>query len=436
MIVTLSILAALIALHAFVAACELAVMTARPSRLEAMAARGNRGARHALALSRDSARLLSTVHLIMTMTAIIEGAYGERELAHHLEVWLKDYPTLAPHAQTISFITVISILSYLLLVVGELVPKQLGIAYPERVATLTSTPLWVMSRIAGLPVKALSSSTNALCGLLGIRPRSEDVSEEDVKAMVAQATSTGVFDPMERRIFERALRVGDMTARSLMVPRADITWIEAGMPAEDVRVLIGTAPFSHFPVCDGSIDRLLGVVHVKDLISYGLLAGTEFKVSAVMQAPLYVPDSMPALKLLQVFQSNRARIAFVVDEHGGLEGLVTANDVVQALLGDLSRGGEDELPGAVRREDGSWLIDGRLPIPEVLATLRIDGEAAEDLPDVATAAGLVTALLGDLPRTGDRVSWHGWSFEVADLDGRRVDKLLVSPAPPQGRPSH
>jgi len=411
-------------------------MTARPSRLEAMAARGNRGARHALALSRDSARLLSTVHLIMTMTAIIEGAYGERELAHHLEVWLKDYPTLAPHAQTISFITVISILSYLLLVVGELVPKQLGIAYPERVATLTSTPLWVMSRIAGLPVKALSSSTNALCRLLGIRPRGEDVSEEDVKAMVAQATSTGVFDPMERRIFERALRVGDMTARSLMVPRADITWIDAGMPAEDVRVLIGTAPFSHFPVCEGSIDRLLGVVHVKDLISYGLLAGTEFKVSAVMQAPLYVPDSMPALKLLQVFQSNRARIAFVVDEHGGLEGLVTANDVVQALLGDLSRGGEDELPGAVRREDGSWLIDGRLPIPEVLATLGIDGEAAEDLPDVATAAGLVTALLGDLPRTGDRVSWHGWSFEVADLDGRRVDKLLVSPAPPQGRPSH
>ncbi|MFM8639696.1 MAG: hemolysin family protein [Planctomycetota bacterium] len=436
MIVTLSILAALIALHAFVAACELAVMTARPSRLEAMAARGNRGARHALALSRDSARLLSTVHLIMTMTAIIEGAYGERELAHHLEVWLNDYPTLAPHAQTISFITVISILSYLLLVVGELVPKQLGIAYPERVATLTSTPLWVMSRIAGMPVKALSSSTNALCRLLGIRPRREDVSEEDVKAMVAQATSTGVFDPMERRIFERALRVGDMTARSLMVPRADITWIDAGMPAEDVRVLIGTAPFSHFPVCEGSIDRLLGVVHVKDLISYGLLAGTEFKVSAVMQAPLYVPDSMPALKLLQVFQSNRARIAFVVDEHGGLEGLVTANDVVQALLGDLSRGGEDELPGAVRREDGSWLIDGRLPIPEVLATLGIDGDAAEDLPDVATAAGLVTALLGDLPRTGDRVSWHGWSFEVADLDGRRVDKLLVSPAPLQGRLSH
>jgi putative hemolysin len=432
MIVTLSILAALIALHAFVAACELAVMTSRPARLQAMADRGNRGAKYALLLSKDSARLLSTVHLIMTMTAIVEGAYGERELAHYLEAHLKEVPALARHAETISFITVISILSYLLLVIGELVPKQLGIAHPERIAALTSTPLWVMSRIAGVPVRALSASTNGLCRVLGIRPRGEDVSEEDVKAMVAQAASTGVFDPMEHRIFERALRVGDMTAKSLMVPRGQITWIDADMPAEDVRVLIGTAPFSHFPVCDGSIDRLQGVVHVKDLISYGLLAGSDFRVGTVMQAPIYVPDTMPALKLLQLFQSSRSRIAFVVDEHGGLEGLVTANDVVQALLGDMSRGGEEEQPRAVRREDGSWLLDGRLPLPDVLATLGIDGESADELPDVATAAGLITALLGDLPGTGDHASWCGWRFEVVDLDGRRVDKVLVSRDLPQG----
>jgi putative hemolysin len=232
---------------------------------------------------------------------------------------------------------------------------------------------------------------------------------------------------MEHRIFERALRVGDMTAKSLMVPRGQITWIDGTMPAEDVRVLIGTAPFSHFPVCQGSIDRLQGVVHVKDLISYGLLAGADFQVSTVMQAPVYVPDSMPALKLLQLFQSNRTRIAFVVDEHGGLEGLVTANDVVQALLGDMGRVGEDEQPHATRREDGSWLLDGRLPMPDVLATLGLDADAADELPDVATAAGLVTALLGDLPSTGDRARWCGWTFEVVDLDGRRIDKIMVTP---------
>ena len=431
MMVTLIILGALIALHAFVAACELAVMTARPSRLQAMADRGNNGARRALALSRVSSRLLSTVLLIMTMTAIGEGAYGERELSHYLEIWLREYPAIAPHAEVISFITVITILSYLLLVVGELVPKQIGIAYPERIASATATPLWFMSRVAGIPVRILTSSTDGLTRLLGIRSHREEVSEEDVKAMVAQAASTGVFDPMEHRIFERALRVGDMTAKSLMVPRGQITWIDAAMPADDLQVLIGTAPFSHFPVCEGSIDRLLGVVHIKDLISYGLLAGAGFKVSAVMQAPLYVPDSMPALKLLALFQSNRTRIAFVVDEHGGLEGLVTANDVVQALLGDMSRGTEGEQASAVKREDGSWLMDGMLPLPDVLATLGLANDAADELPEVATAAGLVTALLGELPTTGDKVKWNGWQFEVIDLDGRRVDKLLVTRHPKQ-----
>jgi putative hemolysin len=397
---------------------------------------GHRGARKALALAREPTRFLSTVQVGITLVAILQGAYGERELVGHVAGWVGQVPALEKHAEGISLGLVVLGLTYAMLVFGELIPKRIALAHPESVATLIAPALSAVSWVAAGPIWVLTSSTERLLGAFGIRARRDEVNEEDVRAIVARAASTGVFDPMEHRIFERALRVGDMTARSLMVPRGSITWIDAGMPAEDVRVLIGTAPFSHFPVCEGSIDRLQGVVHVKDLISYGLLAGAEFKVSAVMQAPLYVPDSMPALKLLQVFQANRTRIAFVVDEHGGLEGLVTANDVVQALLGDLSRGGEDELPGAVRRDDGSWLIDGRLPIPEVLAALGIDAAAAEDLPDVATAAGLVTALLGDLPAVGDRVSWHGWGFEVADLDGRRVDKLLVSPAPPPGQPSH
>ena len=429
MIVPIAILATLIVLHAFVAASELAIMTARPTRLQSMADRGVPGARHALLLSRDSSRMLSTVHLIMTMTAIVEGAYGERMLAHELEGWLHEWPALEKHAETISFVVVITTLSYLLLVIGELVPKQLGIAHPERVATLTAPGLWFMSRLAGIPVRILAASTNGMCRLLGIRPRSEDVSEEDVKAMVAQGTSAGVFDPIEQGIFERALRVGDMTARSLMVPRRQITWIDEAMPAEDVRVLVGTAPFSHFPVCRGSIDRLAGVVHVKDLIAYGLLAGADFKVAAVMRDPVYVPETMPALKLLDLFQRARTRIAFVVDEHGGLEGLVTANDLVQAIVGDLTRVGEEELPRATRRDDGSWLVDGRLPTPELLQTLGLEPSAADDLPDVATAAGLVMVLIGKLPGTGDHVDWNGWRFEVVDLDGTRLDKLLVSPRP-------
>jgi putative hemolysin len=375
------------------------------------------------------------VQVGITLVAVFQGAYGERQLTRPITEWVRGFEPLEPYAEGIALAIVVALLTYCSLVFGELVPKRVALAYPERVATLIAPFLWIVSTAAAWPVKLLSASTDGLLRLMRIRQRPDEVNEEDVKAIVARAASTGVFDPIEHRIFERALRVGDMTAKSLMVPRSQITWIDESMPAEDVRVLIGTAPFSHFPVCGGTIDRLRGVVHVKDLISYGLLAGSDFKVSAVMQPPVYVPDTMPALRLLELFQANRTRIAFVVDEHGGLEGLATANDVIQAILGDLSRGGEDEQPAAVRRDDGSWLIDGRLPLPDVLATLGIARDAPDELPEVATAAGLVTALLGDLPTTGDHVDWHGWRFEVVDLDGRRVDKLLVSRLPRADRAS-
>ena len=435
MTATLVILGLLLALNAMLAASELAMMTSRPSRLQQMADRGNVGARKAIEMSREPTRLLSTVQVGITLVAVFQGAYGERQLTGPITQWVEGFEPLEDYAEGIALAIVVALLTYCSLVFGELVPKRVALAYPERVATLIAPFLWIVSTVVAWPVRLLSASTDGLLRLMRIRQRPDEVNEEDVKAIVARAASTGVFDPIEHRIFERALRVGDMTAKSLMVPRSQITWIDESMPAEDVRVLIGTAPFSHFPVCGGTIDRLRGVVHVKDLISYGLLAGSDFKVSAVMQPPVYVPDTMPALKLLELFQANRTRIAFVVDEHGGLEGLATANDVIQAILGDLSRGGEDEKPAAVRRDDGSWLIDGRLPLPDVLATLGIGRDAPDELPEVATAAGLVTALLGDLPATGDHVDWHGWRLEVVDLDGRRVDKLLVSRLPRGDRAS-
>jgi putative hemolysin len=436
MIVTLSILAVLLLVNAVLAASELAMMTSRPSRLQSLADSGHRGARLAVGLAREPTRFLSTVQVGITLVAILQGAYGERALVGHVAEWVAAWEPLAKHAELVALAIVVIGLTYVMLVFGELIPKRIALAHPEAVASLIAPVLSVISWVAAGPVWVLTASTERMLSLVGVRARRDEVNEEDVRAIVARAASTGVFDPMEHRIFERALRVGDMTAKSLMVPRGQITWIDAGMPAEDVRILIGTAPFSHFPVCDGSIDRLKGVVHVKDLIAYGLLAGTDFKVGTVMQDPNYVPDTMPALKLLQLFQQDRTRIAFVVDEHGGLEGLVTANDVVQALLGDMGRGGEDELPRATQRNDGSWLVDGRLPLPDLLATLGIGADAAEELPDVATAAGLMTALLGDLADTGDHSDWCGWRFEVVDLDGRRIDKLLVSPGPRPGQPSH
>lgn len=416
----------LLVLNGILAASELAVMTSRAGRLQALADRGNVRARQAIRLSQDSTRFLSTVQAGITAISILVGAYCEREFADPLQAWLEGFELTKPYASGIAFVIVVASITYVSLVLGELIPKRLALAHPEPMAMLVAPFVTAVSWFLAPLVKLLSGSTNAMATLMGIRMRADDVSEEDVKALVARAASTGVVDPLEHKLFERAMRVGDMTVKSLMVPRTQITWIEETMPAEDVRVLIGTAPFSHFPVCSGSMDHLKGVVHVKDLISYGLLAGADFTVSTVAQAPVYVPESMPALNLLELFQRNRTRIAFVVDEHGSLEGLVTANDVVQALVGDLSRSGEEEAPAATKRADGSFLLDGRLPVAEALSVLQLPTDVAEDLPEVATIAGLVTALIGNLPATGQTVQWQGWEFEVVDLDGQRVDKVLAT----------
>lgn len=429
MTVAIFVLVALLVLNGVLAASELAVMTSRPSRLQSLAKRGHGRARQALNLAQDPTRFLSTVQVGITAVAIVAGAYGERQFMPPIEEYLGEYELTRAYAAPIAFAVVVVIITYVSLVLGELVPKRVALAYPERMAMLIAPLLSWVSWLAAPMVKILSVSTNFLVRLIGVKPRTDDVSEEDVKALVARAASTGVFDPLEYKLFERAMRAGDLTVRSLMVPRTQITWIEEDMDADDVRVLIGTAPFSHFPVCRHGMDNLKGVVHVKDLISYGLLAGAGFKVASVAQPPLYVPESLPALRLLDLFQKKRTRIAFVVDEHGSLEGLITANDLVQAIVGDLSRHGEEELPRSVRREDGSLLLDGRMPLAEVLATLDISQDAADDLPDVATAAGLVTALLGALPHTGQKVQWHGWLIEVVDMDGQRVDKLLAVKTP-------
>lgn len=420
------VLLALLILNAILAASELAVMTSRPSRLQGLAKNGHGRARQVLQLAQDPTRFLSTVQVGITLVAILAGAYGERQFAMPIQKWLEQFDLTRSYAVPIAFTSVVVVITYFSLVLGELVPKRLALAYPERLAMLIAPMVVGLSWLSAPMVKVLSASTHAVMSTLGIRPRGDDVSEDDVKALVARAASTGVFDPLEYKLFERAMRAGDLTVRNLMVPRTQVMWIEEDMHAEDVRVLIGTAPFSHFPVCRNGLDHLLGVVHVKDLISYGLLAGADFKASTVAQKPVYVPESMPVLRLLDLFQRNRTRVAFVVDEHGSVEGLITANDLVQAIVGDLSRQGEDESPRAVRREDGSLLIDGRLPVSDAIAALDLPADAADELPDVATAAGLVTALVGDLPGTGTRVQWRGWEFEVLDLDGQRVDKIMAT----------
>jgi putative hemolysin len=222
------------------------------------------------------------------------------------------------------------------------------------------------------------------------------------------------------------MRAGDLVVRDLMVSRADIIWIEEDEPIDAVRVLVGTSPHSHFPICRGNIDNLVGVVHVKDLIAYGLIAGKDFKVAVVAQKPLFVPEKMPALRLLDQFQSTQNHIAFVVDEFGGTLGMLTFNDVTRAIVGDVSRKGATSTPTLTRRSEREWLVDGRLPLHELVVGLELSPEIESTLPDVSTVAGLVTTVLGHIPREGESLKWQGLAIEVIDMDGPRVDKLLVT----------
>ncbi|MFO0831451.1 MAG: hemolysin family protein [Phycisphaerales bacterium] len=421
------ILLVLLVINGIFAMSELAMMTSRHSRLQQAASAGSRGAATALKLAREPTKFLSTVQFCITLIGILAGAFGENALSGRLEPLIAQFAALRPYADTISLVVVVLLITYFSLVIGELVPKRIALAYPETVASTISQPLNALSFVAAWPVKLLSASTEALLQVLQVRPREgDDVSEDDVKAIIARAASTGVFTPQELKLFQRTMRAGNLVVRDLMVGRQDIIWFDEDEPMDAVRVLVGTSPHSHFPVCKGDLDRIVGVVHVKDLISYGLIAGRDFKVTAAAQKPLFVPEGMPALRLLDQFQHTRNHFAFVVNEYGSVQGMVTFNDVTRAIVGDVSRKGDAATSSMKRRDDRSWLVDGRLPLHELVAGLNLPPEAEQELPDASTVAGLVTTLLGHIPIEGEKLSWQGYQFEVVDMDGVRVDKLIVS----------
>lgn len=426
MIITIVVLAVLLLANGVFAMTELAMMTARRSRLQHAAARGSKGAAKALSLSNDPTRVLSAVQVGITLIGILSGAFAEKQISSQFQELVARVPTLKPYSDEIALFLVVLIITYLSLVVGELVPKRIALAFPEGVASAISRPLAILSVIAAVPVKVLTVSTEIVLKILRIEPvAGDDVSEEDVRALVSRAASTGIFTRQEHALFKKTMQVGDLTVRALMVPRTDIVWIKDDTSADALRVLIGTSPYSHFPVCRSGLDDLVGVVHIKDLIAYGILAGHDFKVSEVAHQPIFVPESMPALRLMDEFRRTRIHVAFVVDEYGGTLGLLTLNDVIGALIGDIARRGEEPKPKAVQREDGSWLLDGRLPMHEVLPVLTISQEGLAGCPNIRTVAGLVLAQLGHVPVEGEHVEYCGWRFEVVDMDGTRIDQVLA-----------
>jgi putative hemolysin len=415
----------LILLNGFFAMSELAIVSAKRPRLQQMAAAGRRGAAAALRLSEDPTGFLSTVQVGITLVGVIAGAYSGAAFAEPLGAVIGRVPPLAEAADEIAFAVVVVAITYASLIVGELVPKRIALNRAETIATIVA-PIMSVVAAAGAPVVwFLRVSTEAVLRLLGVR-RSNDaaVTEEDVKAIIAEGAETGVIEPVERDMIEGVLRLADRPVRSIMTPRPDTMWLSTEDDAETILTEIRESGRSRFPVSRGDVDDVVGIVQAKDLLEQMRATG-RIDVESALREPLYVNESMPVLKLLAMFRASPVHMALVIDEYGSLQGIVTPTDILEAIAGSLPEGGPEEEPEAVQRTDGSWLLDASMSVDDVERAIG----AELDHGDYATLAGFVLDKLGHLPGAGESLDWKGWTYEVVDLDGRRIDKVLARPTP-------
>ncbi|MBK9128940.1 MAG: HlyC/CorC family transporter [Phycisphaerales bacterium] len=423
----------LIVLNGLLAMSELAIVSARKARLREMANAGDRRAESALRLRAMPERFLSTVQIGITLVGVFAGAYGGATIAGKLADALQESPSVAPLAEPLSIGIVVVAITYVSLVIGELVPKRLAMSHPERIACRAAPYMHVLSALAAPLVSLLSASTKLVFWLARMRPSTESpVTEEELRILLDQGRQAGVFEKAEQDIVERVLRLGDRRVSSLMTPRTELVWVDPDDPiGESMRTMI-RAGHTYYPVCRGNIEHVLGVTSIKAQIAR-MVNKNPPNVLAEIQPPLFVPEAAPALKVLETFKQTGQHHALCVDEYGGVSGMVTLNDIMEAVVGDvMSAGRTDEKP-AVRRPDGSWLMAGWLPVADVVDLLNIEVPEEAEPRKADTLGGLIIAALGDLPKEADAITWCGYRFEVVDMDGKRVDKVLVQPVlEPQG----
>lgn len=423
-ITELLIIVLLLVANGVFAMSEMAVVAARKTRLEQRANEGDANARAALALANAPSDFLSTVQVGITLIGILAGAFGGATLAETLAAWLAPLPVVGPYADAVSIGVVVVVITYLSLIIGELVPKRLALNQPESIAALVARPLSLLARLVAPVVRLLSLSTDLVTHLMGLRPTAEaPVTEEEIKVLLERGTEAGVFVKAEHDLMERVLTLADQRVGAVMTPRMEIVWLDLDDPRAVIQRKIAESTHSRFPVARGSLENVLGVVHAKDLLAQ-TLSGAPLDLSAVMDAPTFVLNTFSTLKLLERLKQARTHLAFVVNEYGGIQGMVTLSDIAEAVIGVSSLEGTASTP-AVQRADGSWLLDGRLSVEDFKKIL-----ALTDLPDddggyYQTLGGFVMTHLGHVPTAGDQFAWNGWRFEVVDMDGLRVDKVLA-----------
>ncbi|MEH2297445.1 hemolysin family protein [Nostoc sp.] len=408
---------------------EMAIVSARKVRLQQLANQGDAKAKVALKLAESPNHFLSTVQVGISLIGILTGAFGGATIASRLAIYVKRVPLLAPYSDPLSFGIVVLLITYFSLIVGELVPKRLALNNPERIASIVAIPMQALAAIGSPVVFLLSASTDLILRVLGITASTEpQVTEEEIKILIEQGTEAGTFEEAEQDMVERVFRLGDRPVSYLMTPRPDIVWLDLDDSAEENRQKMVDSAYSRYPICQGGLDNVLGVIPVTDLLARSF-RGEPLDLTIGLRQPVFVPESTRGLKVLELFKQTITHMALVVDEYGVIQGLVTLNDIMSEIVGDVpSTDGQDQ-PQAVQREDGSWLLDGMLPVEEFLELFGMEEWQSEERGSYQTLGGFVITHLGRIPAAADYFEWQSMRIEVMDMDGNRVDKVLVIPKP-------
>ena len=427
----IAILFALICLNGVFAMSEIALVTARKARLQKLIDEGDSGAAAAVKLGEDPTRFLSTIQIGITSIGVLNGIVGEAALAAPMAMWLVSLGIPAASASIVATGIVVLTITYFSSVVGELVPKRIGQSYPETFARLVARPINFLALATKPFVILLSASTRTLLRLMGVKEtKGTPVTEEEIHAMLVEGTSAGVIESHEHTMVRNVFRLDDRQIGSLMVPRADIVCLDVDDAFEDNLRHIQESDHARFPVVQGGIENILGVINARQWLARALKDKSQSLREQALQAPLYVPETITGMELLDNFRLSDVHMAFVIDEYGEVQGIITLQDLIEAITGEFQPR-DPETSWAVQRDDGSWLLDGHIPVPELKDRLGLEEVPEEERGRYHTLSGMIMLLTGTLPKVADAVQWEGWKLEIVDMDGRAIDKVLAVRLPPE-----
>ncbi len=415
------ILLALILINGLFSMAEIALVSARKARLESQAQKGDAEAKRALELANRPETFLSTVQIGITLIGVLTGIYSGDSFKVPLQEWLSKADIVKPYAGTLSTTLIVVVLTYLSLVLGELVPKRIGLSSPEAIAKSAAGPMRLVTLIMYPFIWLLSASANLIIRLLNIKNNDTQVTEEEIKAIISEGTEQGTIEEAEQDIIERVFHLSDRNITSLMTHRSEIVWIDGKLTVGDVRKTTDAMIHSVYPVCEEDIDHIKGVVTIKDLF----VADTSATVFSIMRDAMYVPENNTAYQVLEKFKQTKIHQCFIVDEYGSVQGLITLNDILEAIVGDLPQE-EDEEHEITERADGSFLVDAQIPFYDFLSHFDKTEWMKEGDQDFDTLGGFIIHILEKIPATGDTLEWKVFRFEIVDMDNHRIDKILVS----------